>query len=156
MSDIVLRAISDDDERPPAPSPWDDWGPVDPEAMGLPMRRWLIDLRHDDGSTTPVGDMSAHTVWYGPTPGSRAMNIGISLVPEERGKGIGSTAQRMLAELLHAEGIVRVEASTDVANIAEQHALARAGFAYEGTARRSQQRADGLHDLQVWSQIADA
>lgn len=151
---ISLRPIGDDDPKPHAPSVWDDWGPCDPEAMALPMRRWLVELHGPDGEATPVGDLSAHTVWYGPTPGSRAMNIGISIVEEHRGRGIGSTAQRLLAELLHAEGIARVEASTDVENLAEQRALARAGFLLEGIARRAQQRADGLHDLQVWSHVA--
>ena len=48
---------------------------------------------------------------------------------------------------------MRVEASTDVENIAEQRALERAGFTYEGTLRLAQGRVDGLHDLQVWSHV---
>ena len=69
------------------------------------------------------------------------------------GKGYGAVAQRLLAELLHDRGVVRVEASTDVTNIAEQRALAKAGFKYEGVMRQSQGRADGIHDLQQWSHI---
>lgn len=127
-----------------------------PEAKDLAISRWLIELVEPDADPVPVGDLSAHAVWYGPTPGSRAMNIGISVVEEYRGQGIGSRAQRLLAEELHRQGVVRVEASTDVDNLPEQRALERAGFEYEGTARQAQQRADGLHDLQVWSHVDPA
>ena len=150
---IELRAIDDDEPRPHAPSQWGDWGEIDPDAMTLPMERWLVELVTEDGARVAVGDLSAHPIWYGASPGSRAMNIGISLVEDYRGRGIGSQAQRMLAEVLHARGVVRVEASTDVTNIAEQRSLAKAGFTLEGVARQSQARADGLHDLQVWSHI---
>lgn len=93
-------------------------------------------------------------VWYGPTITSKALNIGISLVEDFRGKGIGVIAQRLLAEELHRLGFARVEAQTDVQNIPEQKALKKAGFLFEGVARHAQGRADGIHDLQVWSHIS--
>ncbi len=125
-----------------------------PDVRDMAITRWLIELTQTDKVVVPAGDLSAHAVWYGPTPGSRAINIGISIVNEFRGKGIGAIAQRLLAEELHRQGIVRVEAQTDVENIAEQKALEKAGFKYEGTLRRAQGRADGLHDIQVWSHIS--
>ncbi len=149
---VTIRRVDNDAPRPEAPSEYDDWGERSPEAAGLRVERWLIEVAAD-GVTTPVGDLSAHAVWNGPTIGSRALNIGISLADEWRGRGIGTVAQRLVAEELHAEGVTRVEASTDVANIAEQRALARAGFQLEGVLRASQQRRDGLHDLQLWSHI---
>jgi RimJ/RimL family protein N-acetyltransferase len=124
-----------------------------PEVRDLAITRWLITLTQSDRSEVAVGDLSAHAVWYGPTPGSRSLNIGISLVNEYRGKGIGAIAQRLLAEELHKQGIVRIEAQTDIENFAEQKALERAGFKYEGTLRKAQARIDGLHDIQVWSHI---
>ena len=151
---VVIRPISEQEPRPPAPSEWDDWGDRDPQAAaGMTIERWLIEEVLADGSRRAVGDLSAHPVWYGPSTGSRAMNIGISLIPEHRGRGIGGLAQRLLAQELHERGIVRVEASTDVANVPEQRALARAGFVVEGTLRSAQARADGRHDLQVWSHL---
>jgi RimJ/RimL family protein N-acetyltransferase len=74
---------------------------------------------------------------------------------------VGSRAQRLLAEHLFATtSVQRVEASTDVANVAEQRALEKAGFTREGVLRRAQARADGLHDLVgyavVRSDLADA
>ena len=101
------------------------------------------------------GDLSAHAVWYVPTPRSRALNIGISLVEKYRGKGIGAIAQRLLAGVLHRQGTVRVEAQTDVINVAEQKSLEKAGYKFEGVLRQAQQRADGTHDMQVWSHLAD-
>jgi RimJ/RimL family protein N-acetyltransferase len=153
IGEVSIRAVASDHPRPPSSSTWDDWGDMDPEAKGLEIQRWIIEVTDDAGTRATVGDLSAHAVWYGPTPGSRALNIGISLVETSRGQGIGGIAQRLLAEELHERGTVRVEASTDVENIAEQRALAKAGFSLEGTLRLAQGRRDGLHDLQVWSHV---
>lgn len=150
---ISIRAIDEDYPRPASTSIYDEWGEMAPETRDMVMSRWLITLTQDDRTEIPVGDLSAHSVWYGPTPGSRALNIGISIVNEYRGKGIGAIAHRLLADELHGQGIVRVEAQTDIENIAEQRALEKAGFKYEGTLRKAQGRADGLHDIQVWSHI---
>jgi RimJ/RimL family protein N-acetyltransferase len=145
---IELQPVDDAAPRPDSSSPFEDWGVRDPDAQPRGLERWLI--LHDG---VPVGDMSAHPHYYGPNAGSKAMNIGISVVPEHRGHGIGTQAQRMLAEELHARGISRVEASTDVSNVAEQRALAKAGFVCEGTLRSAQMRADGRHDLQLWAHL---
>ena len=150
---VSIRAIDDAYPRPESHSVYADWGDFATEAKGLKIVRWLVELTDADGQTIPVGDLSAHAVWYGPTLGSRAMNIGISLVESYRGLGIGAIAQRLLAEELHAQGVVRVEASTDVTNIAEQRSLEKAAFTLEGTLRQAQGRSDGLHDLQVWAHL---
>jgi RimJ/RimL family protein N-acetyltransferase len=46
---------------------------------------------------------------------------------------------------------VRIEASTDVSNVAEQKALERGGYVREGVLRQAQARADGQHDLFSYS-----
>jgi RimJ/RimL family protein N-acetyltransferase len=150
---ISIRSIDGEYKRPESSSIYEDWGPMAPEAKGMEISRWLVELTDENGLVVPVGDLSAHAVWYGPTVGSRSMNIGISIVNDFRGKGIGSIAQRMLAEELHRQGIIRVEAGTDVINIPEQKSLLKAGFVLEGILRQAQGRADGLHDLQVWSHL---
>lgn len=59
--------------------------------------------------------------------------IGILLFPGHRGQGLGSAAQRLLADYLFATTTVnRLEATTEVDNVAEQAALASAGFTREG------------------------
>lgn len=153
LGSVSIRTVGPDDPRPRSTSEWDDWGEMSADAKDHDLQRWVVELTTASGEVTVVGDMSAHAVWYGPTAGSRSLNIGISLVDEFRGHGIGSIAQRLLADSLHDSGTVRVEAGTDVDNVAEQRALARAGFVHEGTLRLAQGRRDGLHDLQVWAHV---
>ncbi|WP_149258505.1 GNAT family N-acetyltransferase [Actinomadura sp. K4S16] len=63
-------------------------------------------------------------------------SIGISLLPEARGHGAGSRAQRLLAEYLFAHTTAhRVQAETETGNLAEQRALEKAGFTREGVMR---------------------
>lgn len=146
---VVLRDWFDDEERPDSGhDPYSDWGEdfVRPE---FEVHRFMVCAGDDE---KPVGTMSWHAIWYGPTKKSRAWNIGIGLGDAARGRGIGSTAQRLLAEhLLATTDTERVEASTDVENLPEQRALERAGFVREGVLRSAQQRADGQHDLIAYS-----
>jgi RimJ/RimL family protein N-acetyltransferase len=103
---------------------------------------------------TPIGTIGWHEVHYGPGPRSRAWNIGIALLPEFRGHGYGATAQRLLADHLFATTDAnRVEAQTDVDNLAEQRALEKAGFAREGIARGAQFRAGSHHDLVTYARL---
>jgi RimJ/RimL family protein N-acetyltransferase len=105
----------------------------------------------------PIGTVSWRQVRYGPTPESIAWNIGINLIPEMRGQGLGSIAQRLLADYLFATSSVnRIEAATDVENLAEQRALEKAGFMREGVFRGAQHRAGGWHDLVFYSMLRDA
>ncbi len=150
--EVRLVGCAKDTTPPDSPSEYSDWGAIDARSANSDMERWLIVLDHDGGQVT-VGDLTAMPTWFGPTTGSLAFSIGIALMPQYRGRGIGAKAQRLLAELLHDRGIVRVQASTDVTNIAEQRALAKAGFTFEGVMRGAQVRASGRHDLQVWSHL---
>ena len=60
----------------------------------------------------------------------------------------------MLADYLFATTAVdRVEASTDVENIAEQRSLEKAGFVREGVIRGAQYRPDGRHDLVNYARL---
>jgi RimJ/RimL family protein N-acetyltransferase len=92
-----------------------------------------------------AGYVSWHYVRWGPNSASRCPMIGIGLMPVARGRGIGRAAQRALAELFFAHTAVnRVQAHTDVENIAEQRALEAAGFTREGLIRGAQWR-DGVY-----------
>jgi RimJ/RimL family protein N-acetyltransferase len=65
-----------------------------------------------------------------------AYEIGIALLPEHRGHGYGSEAQRQLVEYLFSTTPThRLEAATEADNIAEQRALERVGFRREGVRR---------------------
>jgi RimJ/RimL family protein N-acetyltransferase len=142
---VALRPLAEGEEVVDSSSAFDEWGddrlPVE-ETAGV-VHRLAVTA---DGRA--VGVVSWHSAHYGPTARSLAWNIGIGLSEQAQGRGIGSVAQRLLAEYLFATTARnRVEASTDVANLAEQRALERAGFVREGVLRGAQGRADGQHDL---------
>ena len=122
-------------------------GPYRNERNGM-----LIIERVADG--TPIGTVGWHRVSYGPNPESSVWNFGIELIPEARGQGHGSEAQRLLADWLfeHTE-VNRVQASTDLENIAEQRALEKAGYTREGIARGAQFRAGRYRDLVTYARL---
>jgi len=150
---IVLRDAFENEERPDeGDDEYSNWG-EDRVRPNFDVLRLMICLGDEE---EVIGSMTWHEVFYGPTKGSRAWNIGIGLVPAARGRGIGSQAQFMLAQHLFATSDARrVEASTDITNLPEQRALERAGFTREGVLRQAQQRADGQHDLFSYSITRD-
>jgi RimJ/RimL family protein N-acetyltransferase len=77
-------------------------------------------------------------------------------VPKARGQGYGTEAQRQLAAyLFETTAVNRVDAATDVENLAEQRSLEKAGFRRDGILRGSQFRAGAYHDLVVYSRLRD-
>jgi RimJ/RimL family protein N-acetyltransferase len=150
-----LAALSEGHSRDA--DPW-NWFQHTPESA---MRRRFADgmLSEEAGSLaveTPegvlAGGVSWFTVQHGPTAACRAFNIGISLLPGQRGHGYGAAAQRALVEYLFATTRVeRIEAETDVDNVAEHRALERAGFTREGVLRHTQFRAGQWRDTVLYS-----
>ena len=136
---------------------YEDWGDPPPGLSAdadVPAPSGMGELLVTDGQDVPVGTVSWHQVLHGPNAGSIALDIGISLRPPARGKGHGTRAQRMLAEyLFRTFPVQRVQASTDVANLAEQRALDRAGFSREGILRGAQWRRSGWHDLFSYARL---
>ncbi|MEP7158864.1 MAG: GNAT family protein [Chloroflexota bacterium] len=148
--DIALGSFNDFGHREPLPREALGKGPLRNERNGM-----LIIERIADGQ--PIGTVGWRRVTvYGPSPTSDAWQIGIELIPAARGQGLGAEAQRLLADFLFAASDVnRVEASTDVANAAEQGALEKAGYRYEGVMRRAQFRAGAYHDLAYYSRLRE-
>lgn len=127
-----------------------DAAPENADGRGDSVARMIVTLA--DG--TPIGSLSWIGSRYGPNLRSMAWKIGITLVPAHRGRGYGALAQTMLADHLFATTASnRVEADTDVDNIAEQRALERAGFTREGVLRGAQYRDGGWHDLVLYSKV---
>ena len=135
---------------------WGELPPGLPPNQNIPMPHGMGELLVTDGDDRPLGTVSWHQVLQGPTAGSIALDIGISLRPEARGHGHGHRAQRMLAEyLFRTFPVHRVQASTDVTNVAEQKALERAGFVREGIFRGAQWRLGAWHDLVSYARLRD-
>lgn len=164
MADVRLRPYRADDERV------FQTAEQDPQAIDFFgfhaensfARRFAATglIGEDDGNLavvvggTVVGDVGWHAVHLGPPPHGRALNIGIGLLAEHRGRGYGTQAQRLLAEyLFSATRVERLEASTDVENLAEQRALEKAGFTREGVLRHTQWRAGAFHDTVLYSRL---
>jgi RimJ/RimL family protein N-acetyltransferase len=77
-------------------------------------------------------------VWHFSVPFPRLLEIGYFLLPKERGKGYCSEAVKVMVDYLFlSKDIVRIQAHTDVANMASQKVLEKAGFKKEGTARKA-------------------
>jgi RimJ/RimL family protein N-acetyltransferase len=160
-----LRPVRDEDRplleawRNDPCTEYEEWGdppPGLPPDAPWPKPHGMDELLVTDGDDRPIGHVGWHQVLHGPGPGSVALDIGISLRPEVRGQGHGARAQRMLAEYLFATFPVhRVQASTDVTNVAEQRALERAGFTREGLIRGAQWRAGHWHDLVSYARLRD-
>ena len=120
-------------------------------------RQWWAENRliSDDISVLMVvrdDERLGFVTWYkvSSTPGYYYWKIGIALLPEARGKGYGTQAQRMLAQYLFKHTTVqRIEAATEVGNVAEQRALEKAGFTREGVHRCTGWR-DGAYRDGVW------
>ena len=145
--DVRLRPIEEHDLALLAQFEWDPQATGEFQWFGFQMgkvhnleRRW-----HDDGLignessylAVSLGDDSCAGMvdWH---PAGRFGNheIGIALFPEFRGRGIGTEAQRQLvAYLFETTPAHRIQAGTEVDNLAEQKALERIGFTREGTTR---------------------
>lgn len=133
------------------PQPVDRGALADGTLPGDGSGKMLIE-RIEDGRA--IGTLGWRRVRYGPNPESEALMFGIDVVPDARGQGFGTEAQRLLAEHLFATTSVnRVEASTDVENVAEQRALEKAGFAREGVNRGAQFRDGSYHDLVLYARL---
>jgi [ribosomal protein S5]-alanine N-acetyltransferase len=82
--------------------------------------------------------------------------IGIALLPEWRGRGIGWRAQAMLCDyLFHHTPVQRIQAGTHPENIAEQKSLVKAGFQLEGVVRSCEFRAGQWRDGLLYSRLRD-
>jgi RimJ/RimL family protein N-acetyltransferase len=82
--------------------------------------------------------------------------IGIALLPEYRGRGIGWQAQAMLtAYLFEHTPVYRIQAATHPENLAEQKSLEKAGFRLEGVIRGCEFRAGRYRDGYLYSRLRD-
>jgi RimJ/RimL family protein N-acetyltransferase len=160
---VSLRPVTEDDlswlaslrDGPAATGPheWHGWS--DPQSE---RRQWAESgLLGDNGGTLivlhgtdRVGSVSWRKVRTGPTAFNWA--IGIGLAPGFRGRGYGSAAQRLVVRYLFAHTQAnRIEAVTEITNVAEQRSLEKAGFTREGVLRGTTFRQGRWHDQVIYS-----
>ena len=141
-----------------------DWaGFRDPKAIG---RRFETDsyLGEDNGrlivevaaGTGPGWETAGLVSYLKQFRGSQmyCWEIGIALLPEYRGRGIGWRAQAdFCAYLFENTPVQRIEASTHAENTAEQRSLEKAGFTLEGVLRASEFRDGQWRDGYLYSRL---
>lgn len=124
---------------------------AEPDANRAEVGRLIVALKDDD-TQTPIGSVSWRAVSWGPTPASTCASIGIALLPAWRGRGYGTSAQRLLARHLFDQyPLHRIQADTAVDNPAERKSLERAGFTCEGLIRAAEFRNGRYHDHLLYS-----
>lgn len=89
-----------------------------------------------------------------PRPDAGVLEVGVVIAPEHRGKGVGTSAQRLLVQyLLATTPVHRLEATTEVDNVAEHKALERCGFVHEGVLREATFREGAWRDVAMYSRL---
>jgi RimJ/RimL family protein N-acetyltransferase len=100
-----------------------------------------------------VGDIQARAPEYAFLPGT--CEIGITLLPDARGRGFGLAAVNLFTDYLRRDGMGRVQASTPVDNVAMRTVLERAGYEFEGVLRSYGPGDSGREDYAMYSAISD-
>jgi len=161
--EVFLRPVAEDDlpllhrctRDPSATGPFEWYGWQDPERF---RRRWEQDrLLGEDGGMLIIADGEHRLgfVSWRKRQGGRISyywTMGVAVAPEARGRGVGTQAQRQLVRYLFTHTLAnRVEAATEIGNIAEQRALEKAGFTTEGVLRGVAFQGGRWHDGALYS-----
>ncbi|MBA3246268.1 MAG: GNAT family N-acetyltransferase [Actinobacteria bacterium] len=96
-----------------------------------------------------IGDIQARAPEHGFPPG--VCEIGITLAPDVRGRGLGLEAVGLFTTYLLEQGSERVQASTAVGNVAMRRVLERAGYTFEGVLRSYAPAGDGREDYAMYA-----
>jgi [ribosomal protein S5]-alanine N-acetyltransferase len=161
IQEADLELLGRFDTDPAASQPFEWTGFRDPQAR---RRRWEQDGWIGPDSTqlavalpdgTLAGIVSWRTIKAGGPEGA-CLEIGILLFPEHRGREVGTAAQRLLVDYLFSTTLAnRVQAITDVENLAEQRVLERIGFRREGVLRGLAFIGGRWRDGAVYSRLRD-
>jgi ribosomal-protein-alanine N-acetyltransferase len=132
---LVLRIHTD----PAVPGDFQWFGFRPKRAIDLERRFAEDGLVGSDSSTLAIAlddGTCAGVVSHRPAGDQGNLEIGICVFPEHRGRGIGTEAQRLLVDhLLATTPAHRIQAMTELGNVAEERALERVGFTREGVFR---------------------
>ncbi|MEU4116353.1 GNAT family protein [Kitasatospora sp. NPDC028055] len=160
---IFLRPIAEADltalggmlNDPEALGEFQWYGWADPERF---RRRWAENgLLSEEQSVFAVATEGEFLGFVAATrkaarPTTPYWSIGAQLLPQARGRGIGTRAQRLLVDYLFAHSTaVRLEADTEAGNLAEQRVLEKLGFTREGVHRSMVFRAGEWRDMVYYS-----
>lgn len=135
------------------------WRPIPPTPDASP---YAVREPTDDVaffSVVELGDgesLAGEALLWGIDLHNRTAHIGVSLLPEFRGRGFGTDVVQVLCHYGFAlRGLHRLQAETLAHNDAMLRAAARAGFAREGVLRRAAWVDGAFVDEVVLSKLAD-
>ena len=108
----------------------------------IPEKKWFIIEKKDGSKIGTIGHF----------PAGKLLEIGYSIIPRERGKRYCTEAVKIMVDYLFlSKNIVRVQAYTDVRNIASQKVLEKVGFRKEGTVRKFSFIRGEWRDVDIYS-----
>jgi RimJ/RimL family protein N-acetyltransferase len=117
--------------------------------LGVDDGRLMVEVEQEHAA---AGLVSYRSGVYGGV--AKYWEIGIALLPEWRGRGVGWRAQAMLCDYLFSHTPAqRIQAGTHPENIAEQKSLEKAGFRLEGVVRACEFRAGQWRDGYLYSRL---
>ncbi|MEW2499252.1 GNAT family N-acetyltransferase [Amycolatopsis sp. CA-161197] len=168
MKHLALRPFAEED------LPVLDRFAVEPEVLGAfqwagfgsaqaRRRRFAEDGFIGDESTavavTVDGVVAGMASWEAADRGGPAggcFEVGVTLLPDHRGVGLGTKAHRLLVEhLFRFTRAHRLEAFTDSENVAEQRVLEKAGFHREGLMCQVTWRDGAYRDEVVYARLRE-
>ena len=155
--DLALLERLTNDPEGSGPHEWHGWH--DPHVWG---HRWsengLLGPAAGTLIVTRGGEPAGFVSWRQamPGPGGHCWELGIAIAAGARGRGIGTQAQQLIARYLFAHTQVnRIQAATEITNVAEQRALEKAGFTREGVLRGAGFRGGRWRDGVLYSVLRD-
>ncbi|SEN52574.1 GNAT family N-acetyltransferase [Nonomuraea pusilla] len=162
---VRLRSVEEDDlpflhrltSDPDSTGEFQWYGFQNPHRL---RERWQDNgMLSDDGGILVIanGDVRVGFVSWSKQVANRASyywSMGLIVAPEHRGQGHGTQAHRLLVRYLFDHSMAnRIEASTEISNLAEQRALEKSGFTREGVLRGCGFRAGQWRDGVLYSVI---
>jgi RimJ/RimL family protein N-acetyltransferase len=85
---------------------------------------------------------------------ARTAELGYTVAPDARGRGVASAALRLLTEWALADlGMLRLELIISVDNEASKRVAERAGYVREGVLRSVHLKGDVREDAELWSRL---
>ena len=107
-----------------------------------PEVRWFIIEKKDGSKIGSIGHF----------PVGKLFEMGYAIIPSERGKGCCTEAVKIMVDYLFlSKDIGRIQAHTDIRNVASQKVLEKVGFKNEGTIRKSNFIRGEWRDMYLYS-----
>ena len=140
--------------------PWIPWASVSPDLAGArkTLQRYADKRAADSGQLFGIwldGTLVGGTMFVAFDPASGNAEIGCWLEPAATGRGLVTTAVRLLIDwAFRVRGLHRVEWHCDPRNVASSNIARRLGMRLEGTLREAYLWQGTRRDTEIWAVLA--